>query len=691
MLNGTRVAWFAGLLLAFLTGCGGSSGGGSTPASAGVLRGTVESNRTGLGNYQVSLYAALIGTQGSGPDWQLIGNASTDASGAFEIHYSPPAVQKGQPNPILFVEAVSGPAMLASAIGELPSVPPSVVVNERTTVATGNAFAQFINSSAIEGNTVGMSNAVHMAANLADPITGNVAKVLALVPNGSETSTLATFNSLTNAIASCVAVASNCSTLFQATTPPGGSAPANVLQAVANLVKYPSYVQADGALAPDDPIFDLSQQRQVYSPFLTARPTSWLLFLKITGGFYSAQTASNLMNGPGNFAIDESGSVWVDDNYMPEPPQHFACAGRRVIRFTPWGTIFPGSPYFGGGLSGSGWGIGFDPGGDLWVGNFGFQDPPCADTRLAANSNSVSLFDSNGKAISPKGGYTNGSISWPQGALSDRSGNIWIANCGNDSVTEFPNGDPAQALNVPLGPPPSPGEPQIKPFGIVIDLVGNVWVTDNRNNTVSIISPDGKLIDTLPGTYQGQTVLTHPVGNAVDSQGNIWVANSDWLDVPCPTKNNVGAAANPSITLYQAGTRTPYQGSPFTGGGLTIPWGLSTDGNDTVWVFNFGVVPVGQRSTIPTGISRFCGVNTKACPPGLAVGAPISPNTGYQSNAFVRITGGQFDPSGNIWLTGNWKIDANPDMNPGGNSVVIAIGAAAPIKTPLIGPPVPFN
>ena len=119
--------------------------------------------------------------------------------------------------------------------------------------------------------------------------------------------------------------------------------------------------------------------------------------------------------------------------------------------------------------------------------------------------------------------------------------------------------------------------------------------------------------------------------------------------------------------------------------------GTSTDGNDTVWVFNFGAVPVGQQTTTPTGISRFCGMNTNACPPGMAVGEPISPSTGYQSNAFVRITGGQFDPSGNIWITGNWKLDADPNMNPGGNSIVIAIGAAASIKTPVIGPPIPFD
>jgi len=29
-------------------------------------------------------------------------------------------------------------------------------------------------------------------------------------------------------------------------------------------------------------------------------------------------------------------------------------------------------------------------------------------------------------------------------------------------------------------------------------------------------------------------------------------------------------------------------------------------------------------------------------------------------------------------MTGSWKINATPDTNPGGNSIAIAIGAAAP-------------
>ena len=73
------------------------------------------------------------------------------------------------------------------------------------------------------------------------------------------------------------------------------------------------------------------------------------------------------------------------------------------------------------------------------------------------------------------------------------------------------------------------------------------------------------------------------------------------------------------------------------------------------------------------------------------IGDPISPATGYTSDSLERITGGQIDPSGNIWLTNNWKLDADPFLNPFRNAIVIVIGAAGPLKTPLIGPPVPFK
>ena len=166
-----------------------------------TLRGTVQSGGRGLSGYQVSLYGSFSQTA---PHWLLLGSSTTDRSGRFAINY----LQNGswnQDQPVLFVEASKGPAMLASVIGIGLDAPGSVVVNELTTVATGNAYAQFIGSTSIQGNLYGMKNAISMAANLVDPVTGDVGVVLRLRPNGTETTTYATFNTLSNVVASCVA------------------------------------------------------------------------------------------------------------------------------------------------------------------------------------------------------------------------------------------------------------------------------------------------------------------------------------------------------------------------------------------------------------------------------------------------------------------------------------------------------
>lgn len=661
-------------LVAGLAGCGGGGGGGTQ------LDGTVRSGNAGLANYTVSLYANFVDRADG---WQRLATSTTDSNGDFRLFYDPPAERA-----VLVVEAERGPAMLASVIGTGDDRPARVVVNERTTVATGNAFAQFVKGRSVTGNSVGMINAVRMARNLADPATGNAGVVVSRTPNGSETTTYTTFNSLANAVAACVAGDGACVALLDAGRPPGGAAPDNILQALANIVKHPSFPTSG-----PDPIFELARIDPLYQPALAARPTSWLIFLKITGGFYSQQNSSNLMDGPGNFAIDEAGYVYVDTNYMPQPIGTYACASNRAVKLTPWGENAPNSPFLGGGLSGQGFGVAFDPSNRLWIGNFGFQDPPCEFTPQAATKNSVSAFTRDGTALSGPQGYTQGNISWPQGIVSDRQGNVWIASCGNDSVTLYPQGDPAQARNIALGPPPPAGQPALKPFGTVVDAQGNLWVTANKANAMYVLAPSGAILDVLPGTYQGRNVISKPIGNAIDSRGNVWVANSDWLDSPCPTRNDLGNAAHPSVTMYRASDRTPQPGSPFNGGGITLPWGVTVDGDDTVWVLNFGATPPGPHNdpSLVTGLSRLCGADTSKCAPGMQTGDPISPPTGYQSDALQRMTAGAVDPSGNLWVTNNWKIDVDPFQNPGGNAVVIVVGAAAPLKTPVIGPPVPLR
>ena len=60
---------------------------------------------------------------------------------------------------------------------------------------------------------------------------------------------------------------------------------------------------------------------------------------------------------------------------------------------------------------------------------------------------------------------------------------------------------------------------------------------------------------------------------------------------------------------------------------------------------------------------------------------------GYAFDGLARNTAVEIDPSGNVWVTNNWKNEFDPVKNPGGYEIVVFIGLAPPIATPLIGPP----
>jgi hypothetical protein len=697
-----------------------------------TLQGAVESGGVGLSGYEVSLYASY--TNGDGR-WRKLGTRITDSDGEFSIHYRLPNGPPHHAQPLLFVLAENGSAMLASAIGRGPAVDGNVVLNERTTVATGTSFAQFVDGQEILGNTYGMLNAEKIAEDMANPETGEVGAVLANSPNGSDSSTLKTFNTLSNIVAGCIADVEgggNCSALLNTAKAPDGTPAATVLDAVANMTKNPSHAV--------ETLFGLAAN--VYAPALTKAPASWLLFIKFTGGFYSDYASTNLMNGPGQVAIDERGNFWINDNYVPANPlpdafdlaelfsnspaflpDYIACAGKRLLKFYPWGEPYAGMPmdtgYTGGGLSGAGFGITLDPRGNVWVGNFGFEAPVCSDfPAIAALHDSVSVFRPNGRPVSGPNGFTEGQIWWPQATMSDRRGNIWIANCGNDTVTKIPRGNPRRATNIAL--PDGLGadgyytpvyekdksntHPRLKPFALTIDPKGRAWVTgnlapgnpnDSGIGAVYRISPNGT-VENIPNipTHGSGPLFSRPMGIVGDSKGNIWVSNSDAVDVPCVDPFTRHAGGDPSVAFISADGSTRRR---FTGGGLTIPWGSVVDGDDQLWVFNFNDHLEADNDAFQypqTALSRFCG--TGKCPAGKRLGDPISPDEkGYATDTLDRVTGGAIGPSGAIMILNNWKKQGPRPLyyntSPGGNSFVIVPGAAAPIKTPLIGPPQSFN
>lgn len=587
----------------------------------------------------------------------MLARACTGPDGRFRLAYRQPQ----GPGAVLYLTADGGPQApalrLAAVLG--PGAGPEVVVNERTTVAAAYAFAQFTRHGAVSGGSPGLPNAAAISHNLADVRTGGIAPLLAAPPNGRQTSTLAAFNSLANLLAGCVR-GRGCDELLRLAQPPGQPKPEDIFQAAADIARMPGNHVAE--------LFALARTEPVYRPALAAAPVAWTLALRYDGNGHE-------LNGPGNIAFDADGNAWVSNNYrFAVDPRRPVCGGRAVLAFTPTGADLPGAPYRGGGLYGAGFGIAVDRAGRTWVSNFGFQGTGCG-VDPSRHDTSVSEFATDGHALSPATGWRFGGISQPQGTVADRAGNVWIANCGNRSVTRIPGGRPEPARNIALG-----GVGLVKPFDIAVDPSGRAWVTGNGSDNVVELAPDGRPLRTVtpPGLHR-------PLGIASDSEGNLWVADNRVLPLPCEGSttaefatalNSVPAGAvRPGVVMIQPdGTSAP---APFTNGGLVLPWGVAIDGDDHVWVANFG----GQR------LAELCGARVRTCPPGYRTGRPISPSaTGYTSDGLVRNTGAQIDPSGNVWLVNNWRT-VPLQTNPGGHELVVFVGLATPVRTPLAGPP----
>lgn len=640
---------------------------GHSNANAAFVTGKVKSGDRALAGLQVKLIQSRPGARTT----ETLGTDRSDSRGRFRIRFAKPA-----PGSQLYATASTPPGStganppkgsqasfdepqtrprgtirLGAFLGPAP-VPGRITINERTTVAAGFALAQFTRHSRTLGPAPGLPNAGLMAANLANVRTGAISKVLTSSPNGSETETLRTFNSLANLIAPCARDQQECGRLFRASHVPGEPTPSGTLDALAMIARNPWHNIAG--------LFRLARSGPAsYRPALarSAQPSAWTLALRFDGD-------GDTMNGPGNFAVDAKGDIWVLNNYNYSPdPFQSVCGSDLLMRFTPDGRYFPGSPYSGGGLSGAGFGIGFDPDGKLWVGNYGFSAKGC---DIQPPHNSVSRIQPSGKPISPDTGYTAGNISWPQGTVSDTAGNIWIANCGNDTVTYYPKGDPGRAKNLS-------GLGLTEPFGVATGTKGRAFVTGIGSDAVAVLNQNGTPAPGSPTTGGG---LDQPMGISSDFNGNLWVSNSGLLSLPCPDADVSLATRGGSLTLLDPQGR-PKRKTSFTGGGLTIPWGNAMDGNNTVWVANFGK----QR------VSQFCGTTVSLCPKGKKTGDPISPDgTGYGFSGLTRSTGVAIDPSGNVWITNNWK-QKPVQTNPGGYQVVAFVGAAGPVKTPLIGLP----
>jgi streptogramin lyase len=622
---------------------------------AATIRGTIQSGGTSvsvpLRNVNVALFEATTGTP------SVLAQARSDSFGHFLIT-SP----KESSASIFFMTADVGVGVQFSAVLG-PNLPPSVTMNELTTVAASYSMAQFYRTGVISGNSFGLRIAAGMNNNLVAVTTGSSSQVLLNSPNADETNSLRMTRTLANVLVACVNSRGATAELLALTKPARGRPPRNTADALANLARDPG--QNVRQISP------LAKLYSYYSPALESVPDAWTVTVKLNDSGDDTQ----LIGGPGNLVFDADGYAWITNNVV----QSTTGSSKTMILLKPNGQPSDGSnskarsPVTGGGLLGGGYGITIDPQGFVWEGNFGWGD----DNPTLDGNGSISEFSAFGVPISGPEGYQGGPLR-AQGMVADASGNIWIASFANDSVFVFPGGDPSNAIQFQQYAGSGP-------FGVALAPDGTVWVS----NGLVGVKPNSLAKYELRNGVLHQKVLLKPFGRelrglSVDSRGNAWVTSQG--------ESVVYAVAPDGKVLGR-----------FTGGGINGPWGTSVDGDDNIWVANFGPLQAGSNFTAGR-LSELCGVNTATCPPGTHMGQPISPGTGYTVPSagsqvllhngdplygpgappsfapMMRQTSSLVDAAGNVWTLNNWKpaFDVDAVANPGGDGAIIFVGIAKP-------------
>src|SRR5262249_23724729 len=143
-----------------------------------------------------------------------------------------PAVDRGGDNPAI---------ALLSVVGNTP--PSKVVVNEMTTVASVWTHAQFLDGTAIRGQSLGLKIAAGNVPNFIDPATGGYGTAIQDPLNSTQTPTMANFATLSTLLAGCTTRVrpDACTALFAATTPPTGKTPADTLDATQAVARNSAY------------------------------------------------------------------------------------------------------------------------------------------------------------------------------------------------------------------------------------------------------------------------------------------------------------------------------------------------------------------------------------------------------------------------------------------------------------------
>jgi len=265
---------------------------------------------------------------------------------------------------------------------------------------------------------------------------------------------------------------------------------------------------------------------------------------------------ANQFSNPSGVAVDASGNVYVADK-----------ENHRVQKCVVSGTTWTCSTFAGSGQGPDAnqfsypFGVAVDGSGNVYVADSG--------------NNRVQKFAPD--CTTPCSGVTLASgLNDARGVAVDGSGNVYVADTYNNRVQKcavsgttwtcstFAGGNVAGALSNQLH----------YPYGVAVDASGNVYVADFVNTRVQKFAPDC----TTP--CSGMTIASGfnegPRGVAVDALGNVYIADSG--------NNQMRKCEPPAPKRWTCSTVAGGNGQGSAANQFSNPFGVGVDGSGNVYV-----------------------------------------------------------------------------------------------------------
>jgi sugar lactone lactonase YvrE len=247
-------------------------------------------------------------------------------------------------------------------------------------------------------------------------------------------------------------------------------------------------------------------------------------------GAVNATGALASFNGPSGIAVDASGNVYVADYH-----------NNLVRKITPAGvvTTLAGTATSSADstsntqsvFSGPS-GVAVDASGNVYVADSGDNQ-----VKMVSPSGVVTVFAGSGNAGSGDGNAAAATFYNPTGVALDASSNLYVADFLNNRIRKItPAGTVTTLAGDTAGYADGPDTTALfyYPNSLTVDAGGNVYVTDEANNRIRVISPQG-IVSTIAGSgaagsANGQGInasFNGPDGITADAAGNLYVTDAN--------------------------------------------------------------------------------------------------------------------------------------------------------------------